>query len=397
VGSPDPAPRRAHRARLMRVGVVTTSYPRWPGDAAGGFVAAHAAALVAARPDVTVEVVAAAAPGIASRPDVVRVPAPAGLFYAGGAPDALEAGAATQGALGFATRLAATVARRACHWDAVIAHWLVPSALAALPTRGPLLAIAHGGDVHLLAARRLLVPTVAALALRGARVVFVAAALRDRTRAALPAPLARWLDDASLVQSMGVDVEWSERTAPAPTARPRLLVLARLVPIKGVDVLLRALDHVATPLDVIIAGDGPARAALTSLATAAPPRHHVTLVGELRADARDAELARATLVVIPSRPLPDGRAEGQPLVALEALAAGVPLVVTRTGGLAALVPPVVTVAPDDPRALAAGITASLAAPAPAAALTAAARAHAWAVVEPRLRAHWRLRPAVRTA
>ncbi|HEY0991783.1 MAG TPA: hypothetical protein VGD80_32240, partial [Kofleriaceae bacterium] len=54
----------------MKLGIVTTSYPRFAGDPAGSFVAGHAAALRALGHDV--EVVAAGArdaPGDAPRDD----------------------------------------------------------------------------------------------------------------------------------------------------------------------------------------------------------------------------------------------------------------------------------------------------------------------------------------
>ncbi|MBZ0233555.1 MAG: hypothetical protein K8M05_14615, partial [Deltaproteobacteria bacterium] len=69
------------------VGVVATSYPRWDGDAAGGFVEGHAAYL-RARGD-EVDVVAAGR----------GLPVPDGLFFAGGAPEAIE-GAIERGGLG---------------------------------------------------------------------------------------------------------------------------------------------------------------------------------------------------------------------------------------------------------------------------------------------------------
>src|SRR5690348_13971591 len=98
----------------MYLGVVTTSYPRFPGDPAGNFVAAHAAALRALGH--RVEVIAAGGPDRGKPRDATRggVNHPAlpgeppadgkigplwihprrvgglGLFYAGGAPDALE-------------------------------------------------------------------------------------------------------------------------------------------------------------------------------------------------------------------------------------------------------------------------------------------------------------------
>ena len=69
---------------------------------------------------------------------------------------------------------------------------------------------------------------------------------------------------------------------------------------------------------------------------------NVTFLGEVDPARRDELLSTASLVLIPSRVLPNGRSEGTPLVALEALAAGVPVIASRTGGLADL--------PVDPRA-----------------------------------------------
>jgi len=219
----------------------------------------------------------------------------------------------------------------------------VPSALAALATRGPLLAIAHGGDVHTLRRTHLLGPVLRALQLRGAKLAFVSEELRE---------LCRPWSDGAIVQPMGIDVAHFARLGRAPTSPPTVAFIGRLVPVKGHDVLVRALDHVRTPVRVVIAGDGPERASI------ADPR--ATFLGEIDAARRDVLLRQASVVVIPSRVLPNGRSEGVPLVALEALAAGVPVVASTVGGLKDL--PVVLVPPDDPRALAAAIDRVLASP-----------------------------------
>lgn len=318
----------------MRVGLVTTSYPRWAGDAAGSFVAGHAAYLRAT--GATVEILAADDARVDGawdrREGVTRVAAPRGLFYAGGAPEAI-AGGASGAAARFAARLSVAVARRGRRWDAVVAHWLAPSALAAIGARGPLLAIGHGGDVHLLARARLLRPALALLARRRARLALV-----SRPLAAVATAAHASAADA-LVQPMGVDDDAAAAIAAARRDRPRartVAILARLVPIKGVAVALDALAR-APHLRLIVAGDGPDRASLEGRARALGLDERVTFVGWLDAAARDRLLVEADAVCVPSIALPDGRCEGTPMAALEALAAGVPVVASATGGLASLV------------------------------------------------------------
>jgi glycosyltransferase involved in cell wall biosynthesis len=355
----------------MRIGVVTTSYPRFDGDAAGSFVAAQVAALRADGHDVEVisaQSIARGATVGARGGSTVG----ASLFDGAGAPDALERGTARLylDAARFTAAMTATVARRARHWDLAIAHWLAPSALAALPSRTPLLAIAHGGDVHTLRRMRLLAPALHLLRARGARLVFVTEELRSIARAASPR-LAPYIDDA-LVQPMGIDVARFAALGRRPTIaaasagviRPSILVVARLVPVKGVDVALAAYRQLATHADLIIAGDGPERAnlerlATTATATTAAPS--IRFLGAVDALTRDQLLRDADLVVIPSRVLPNGRSEGSPMIALEALAAGVPVVASAVGGLRDL-PGITHVCPDDPASLAAAIDRVLAAP-----------------------------------
>jgi glycosyltransferase involved in cell wall biosynthesis len=276
---------------------------------------------------------------------------PGALFYRGGAPDRIERAplSAALPAASFTLRLAAAAAAaaRARGWEAIVAHWLAPSALVALPLGAPLTAIAHGGDVHTLRRLRLLAPTLHALRLRRARLVFVSEHLRSIARAAAPG-LARWLDGA-LVQPMGLDLARFAALARAPRTPPTILVAARLVPIKGVDVALDAFAHVRGPARLVIAGDGPERAALRERAARAPAG--VVLLGEVDTRRRDELLREASVVVVPSRETPGGRTEGTPAIALEALAAGVPVIASALGGLrelraARLVPP------DDPYALA---------------------------------------------
>lgn len=122
----------------------------------------------------------------------------------------------------------------------------------------------------------------------------------------------------------------------------RLLFVGRLVGRKGLDVLLRALPPVRAVeprvrLDVV--GDGPERADLDALAhklgVSAIVRHH----GAQPQPAVLGLMRRAHMMVMASRTMPTGEAEGSPVVSKEALAVGLPLVATNNGGTRETVPP----------------------------------------------------------
>jgi glycosyltransferase involved in cell wall biosynthesis len=152
--------------------------------------------------------------------------------------------------------------------------------------------------------------------------------------------------------------------------RPVVLAVGRLAPQKGLDVLVDAAarwrDRDPRPLTVI-AGSGPLAAELTERAAAAGA--DVRLLGS-RHDV-PALLAVADVIAVPSR------WEARALVVQEAMRAGCAIVASRVGGIPDLAGPdgAVLVPPDDPAALAAGVTAVLDDPGLAARLRRAARAY----------------------
>jgi glycosyltransferase involved in cell wall biosynthesis len=102
------------------------------------------------------------------------------------------------------------------------------------------------------------------------------------------------------------------------------LVASRLSPEKGIEDAVAACAAAGVPLR--IAGEGPERERLE--ARARERGADATFLGRLPADAVRAELAGAATVLMPSR-----YHEFSPFSALEAMAAGVPVVATAMGGL----------------------------------------------------------------
>lgn len=115
-------------------------------------------------------------------------------------------------------------------------------------------------------------------------------------------------------------------------AQPLLLACGELSEVKGHEWLLRATPRLLESRPdalVAIAGDGALRGALESLAAKLGVSAHVRFLG-FRRDV-PALLSAADVFVMPSL------SEGLPLAILEAMAAGVPIVATRVGGMPQLI------------------------------------------------------------
>jgi glycosyltransferase involved in cell wall biosynthesis len=128
------------------------------------------------------------------------------------------------------------------------------------------------------------------------------------------------------------------------------LVVSRLAPEKGIDVAIDACR--AAGLTLVIAGEGPERAALEARAAGARARGGASVRFAGRVD--DAELAqlraRASIALVPSR-----SAETFGLAAAEAMAAGLPVAASRVGALPELLGEDGLVPPGDHLALAGAI------------------------------------------
>jgi len=102
----------------------------------------------------------------------------------------------------------------------------------------------------------------------------------------------------------------------------RIVVASRLVPAKGVHLLVEAMKNVSEEaVTLVVAGDGPERGKLEAMAKELGLAGRIRFLGEVSPDVVDAELAAAELVVTPTlRPEPFG------LVGPEAMAQGKPVV-----------------------------------------------------------------------
>ena len=271
----------------MRVAVLTTSYPRRPGDVAGLFVADQVEHL-------------------RQRGVEAEVVSPASFRHYGIAYGAGVAGNLRRRpylALGLPLMLAgfSRAARRAAaEADLVHAHWL-PSGVVAMTTRKPFVVQVWGTDVEL--ARR--VPSLARRVLRRARLVIApSTALAEEARRL-------GAGDVRVIPS-GVDLPAAVGAESDP---PEVLYAGRLSAEKGVRELVAAADG----LPLIVAGDGPLRSEVPGA------------MGFVPHDELERLYARAAVVACPSH------REGFGVVCAEAMAYGRPVVAGDVGGLRDLV------------------------------------------------------------
>jgi glycogen synthase len=150
--------------------------------------------------------------------------------------------------------------------------------------------------------------------------------------------------------------------------RPRVGYVGRIAPQKDVGTLIRAFGRLTGPACLLIVGDGPGRRAAEQQARSLARPVRVT--GFAPHARIPVVLRNIDLLVLATR------YEELPSVLIEGMAAGLPVIASRVGGIPALIEDDVNgllVPPGDAAALAAAITRVLAEPGTAARLAAAAR------------------------
>jgi glycosyltransferase involved in cell wall biosynthesis len=336
--------------------MVTSSYPRFPGDSVGTFMEPIAKSVAARGHDVHI---------VAPWHPLVRRPrqedgvsfhfykyAPIASLNVFGYAAAMRADVSLRAAAYLAAplalaqgwRIARKIARR--HRATVMhGHWVVPGGItAALAAPGvPLVISLHGSDVYVA---EHVAPARAAARMAFARAAVVTACSDDLGRRAV-----RLGADPSRVEVVpyGVDVDRFRPDAVSRASRrrelhvdegvPLLVAAGRLVRKKGFEYLLDALPLLLKdgPLVLAIAGAGDLDDELKSQATRLGVSSAVRFLGNLTQDDVAHLLAAADTIVVPSVRDDAGNVDGLPNVVMEALASGTPLVTTPAGGIGTVV------------------------------------------------------------
>lgn len=149
--------------------------------------------------------------------------------------------------------------------------------------------------------------------------------------------------ERTVVHRMGVDVNAfrfdADRSAPSD-GRARLLTVARLTEKKGLEYAIRAVARLCREglnVEYRIAGDGPLRSSLDRLIDDLGVRRSVRLLGAVDTEGVASLMAEAQVLLAPSVTARDGNQEGLPVVIMEALASGLPVVSSHHTGIPELV------------------------------------------------------------
>ena len=236
--------------------------------------------------------------------------------------------------------------------DLVHVHWLIPQGIVArvaLP-RVPQVVTTLGGDLYALqgTAGRAAKAVVA----RHATAVTVMSEDMRRRVLALGAPA-----DHTFIIPMGAEVDAVRASAANVQREPgRILFAGRFVAKKGMDVLFDALPKIGRPWRLEIVGAGPLERQVAERAR--PFGDRITFSGTLPRDQLAEAMARCSVFVLPSIAAPSGDQDGLPVVLLEAMAAGCPIVASKLPGIDEAIDDGATgvlVAPGDAGALAAAL------------------------------------------
>jgi phosphatidylinositol alpha-1,6-mannosyltransferase len=122
------------------------------------------------------------------------------------------------------------------------------------------------------------------------------------------------------------------RPATAPPSGCTLLSVARQIPRKGIDTVIRAMPSLPPAVEYRVVGNGPDQERLRQLAISEGVGERVHFLGRVHDQALADEYRRCSVFVLPARRTADGDLEGYGLVYFEAAAWGRPVIAGRSGG-----------------------------------------------------------------
>lgn len=216
------------------------------------------------------------------------------------------------------------------HFDCVHAHWIIPQGIVQSFIGMPYIVTGHGGDVTSLN-KGIIKKLKFRCLVKAKKITVVSNALKKEVEAIYHR------NDVKII-SMGCDTTHFDKKYRVENyfhqgEKPVVLFVGRLVEIKGVTYLIEAMKNIDAKL--VIVGDGPLKNDL--MQQAAPQKDKICFMGSRTHEELIKIYASADVFVAPSITAANGDKEGLGLVLLEAMASGLPVIGSNSGGIPEIV------------------------------------------------------------
>ena len=216
-------------------------------------------------------------------------------------------------------------------YDIVHAHWLIPQGIVQSFLKGkPYIVTGHGGDVTSL--NKGILRKLKIRCIKNAKnVIVVSGHLKKYVQELVPST-------ESLIISMGVNTknfghQYRVSNYFGQGNKKVILFVGRLAEKKGVTYLIEAMRQIDAIL--VIVGDGPLRAELEQQALSI--KEKIVFLGAKTHTELKTIFASSDIFVAPSVTAEDGDQEGLPTTIMEAMASGLPVVASDSGGINQLI------------------------------------------------------------
>jgi colanic acid/amylovoran biosynthesis glycosyltransferase len=144
-----------------------------------------------------------------------------------------------------------------------------------------------------------------------------------------------------IVHRMGIDLKkFISKEKLLNNTKTRIISIGRLVEKKGIEFVIKAVKNVLgefPDIDYIIVGDGPLRKKLDNLINKLRIENNVKILGNKTHEEIIELLYDSDILLMPSIVAKDGDCEGIPVVLMEAMATGLPVISTYHSGIPELV------------------------------------------------------------
>ncbi len=250
----------------------------------------------------------------------------------GGIPEALRQGLRMWALLPpFTLAMLNSTISQSRHADLIHAHWSycgVIAGLAGMITGTPVVTTLRGSDVRLANTKPIYKQLILWCSKLNLRIVTVGRAMSDQ--------VGKWLPNQAghiVTISNGVD---GDANSAQRTFRDkyRVVVIGNLIPLKHVDVIIRACASLALKedrLNMLIIGAGPEISRLKDLARKVNMDERIVFTGQISPEKTIRRLSESGVLVLASS------GEGRPNVVLEAMAIGVPVVASDIAAVRELI------------------------------------------------------------